>query len=84
MRTPGQRAWFVGGSCDHIVEIDGERAHLNAQFVVFQVRAAARPAYGRPTRASGTQGTVQPVESGTATRGCDASTASGEPWSTMS
>lgn len=59
----------VGGSShhttsDHLIEIEGDRAHLNAQFVVFEVRAAARPAGGWPEGASGAQGTVRPIESG--------------------
>jgi hypothetical protein len=59
----------VGGSShhttsDHIIEVDGDRAHMNAQFVVFEVRATARPAEGWPEGASGAQGTVRPIESG--------------------
>jgi len=49
---------------DHIIEMDGDRAHVNAQFVVFEVRAAARPEAGWPDGASGAQGTVRPIESG--------------------
>jgi hypothetical protein len=49
---------------DHLIEVDGERAHMNAQFVVFEVRAGSRPAAGRPESAFGAQGTVRPVESG--------------------
>jgi hypothetical protein len=37
---------------------------MNAQFVVFEVRAGSRPAAGRPESAFGAQGTVRPVESG--------------------
>ncbi|MEH0986250.1 nuclear transport factor 2 family protein [Micromonospora sp. CPCC 205556] len=49
---------------DHIIDIDGDRAHLNAQFIVFEVRAAARPADGWPAGVSGAQGSVRPIESG--------------------
>jgi ketosteroid isomerase-like protein len=49
---------------DHVIEADGDRAHVNAQFVVFEVRAASRPAGGWPEGAFGAQGTVRPVESG--------------------
>lgn len=49
---------------DHLIEVDGDRAHLNAQFVVFQVQAAARPEGGWPAGASGAQGVVHPIESG--------------------
>jgi hypothetical protein len=43
---------------------DGDRAYLNAQFIVYKVEAAARPAEGWPTGVSGAQGTVRPIESG--------------------
>ena len=49
---------------DHIIEVVGDRAHMNAQFVVFEIRAAVRPADGWPEGAFGTQGTVRPIESG--------------------
>jgi hypothetical protein len=49
---------------DHLIEVDGDRAHMNAQFVVFEVRATSRPAGGWPEGAFGAQGTVRPIESG--------------------
>jgi hypothetical protein len=49
---------------DHIIETNGDLGHLNAQFVVFDVRAATRPAGGWPQGAFGAQGTVRPIESG--------------------
>jgi ketosteroid isomerase-like protein len=49
---------------DHIITVDGDRAHLNAQFTVFEIRAAVRPADGLPQGAFGAQGTVRPIESG--------------------
>ncbi|MEU9384196.1 nuclear transport factor 2 family protein [Streptomyces sp. NPDC048279] len=59
----------VGGSshhvtADHIIEIDGDRAHMSAQFIVFRVQAAARPESGWADGTFGSQGTVQPIESG--------------------
>jgi SnoaL-like domain len=59
-----QGALFTDDASDHIIEADGDRAHVNAQFVVFEVRAAARPADGWPEGAFGAQGTVRPIESG--------------------
>lgn len=44
---------------DHLIEVDGDRAHMNAQFIVFRTHAATRRA-GAP----GAQGTVEPIESG--------------------
>lgn len=49
---------------DHIIEVDGDGAHMNAQFVVFEVRATSRPEGGWPEGAFGAQGTVRPIESG--------------------
>ena len=49
---------------DHLIDADGDRAHLNAQFIVYKVQAFARPAEGWPTGASGAQGNVAPIESG--------------------
>jgi hypothetical protein len=49
---------------DHLIEVDGDRGHLNAQFVVFEVRATAPPAEGRPEGAFGAQGSVRPIEAG--------------------
>ncbi|MEV6296650.1 nuclear transport factor 2 family protein [Streptomyces sp. NPDC051896] len=49
---------------DHVIEVDGDRAHLNAQFIVFRVRARRRPQTGWPQGAFGAQGSVEPYESG--------------------
>lgn len=49
---------------DHLIEVDGDQAHMNAQFVVFEVRATARPADSWPEGVFGAQGTVRPIESG--------------------
>lgn len=59
----------VGGFSHHvtsdaIVEIDGDRATLDAQYVVFQTRARARPESGWPSGARGAQGTITPIEAG--------------------
>jgi hypothetical protein len=51
-------------TADHLITIDGEQAHLNAQFIVFEVRGDARPAGGWPDGAFGAQGSVRPIESG--------------------
>ncbi|GGK84444.1 hypothetical protein Sme01_28850 [Sphaerisporangium melleum] len=51
-------------TADHIIEVDGDTAHMNAQFIVFEVRAAARPENGWPQDSFGAQGTVRPIESG--------------------
>jgi SnoaL-like domain len=49
---------------DHIIDIDGDRAHLNAQFIVYGVQASLRPPEGWQAGVSGAQGTIGPIESG--------------------
>jgi hypothetical protein len=51
-------------TADHLIDVDGEQAHLNAQFVVFEVRGDPRPPGGWPDGAFGAQGSVRPIESG--------------------
>ena len=51
-------------TADHIIEVRGDEAHMNAQFIVFRILGDARPADGWPEGALGAQGTVQPIESG--------------------
>lgn len=51
-------------TADHIIDIEGDSARISAQFVVFSVQAAARPADGWPDGVFGAQGTVRPIESG--------------------
>ncbi|MGX9891082.1 nuclear transport factor 2 family protein [Streptomyces sp. NPDC002276] len=51
-------------TADHLIEVDGERAHMNAHFVVFEVRALSHPADGWPKDTFGAQGTIRPIESG--------------------
>ncbi|MDX6328752.1 MAG: hypothetical protein QOI83_1135 [Streptomycetaceae bacterium] len=51
-------------TADHIIDVDGDRAHMNAQFIVFKVGGSARPAGGWPEGVFGVQGTVEPIESG--------------------
>jgi hypothetical protein len=56
--------WAHHATFDPIIAVDGVTASLHAQFVVFEVRGAARPADGWPPGASGGQGTITPIESG--------------------
>ena len=51
-------------TANHIVDVDGDEAHLNAQFIVFEVRQDARPQGGWPLGAVGARGTVACTESG--------------------
>jgi hypothetical protein len=58
------RGWSHHTTLDHIIEIDGDRATIDAQFIVYSVQGAERPSEGWPADAFGAQGTVRPIESG--------------------
>ncbi|MEU2622434.1 nuclear transport factor 2 family protein [Streptomyces sp. NPDC007157] len=58
------RGWSHHTTHDHIIEVDGDEATLDAQFVVFNIQGHERPAEGWPAGASGAQGTITPIESG--------------------
>jgi hypothetical protein len=58
------RGWSHHTTHDHLVEVDGDEATLDAQFVVFNTVGHERPADGWPAGASGAQGTITPIESG--------------------
>jgi hypothetical protein len=64
MKPHPARGWSHHTTHDHIIDVNGEDATLDAQFVVFEVRAKERPARGWPEGAFGAQGTVQPIEAG--------------------
>lgn len=49
---------------DHIIEIDGDAAYLDAQFIVYNTVGDERPVDGWPEGAWGAQGTLTPIESG--------------------
>jgi hypothetical protein len=58
------RGWSHHTTHDHIIEVDGDEASLDAQFVVFNTVGAERPEGGWPAGASGAQGSITPIESG--------------------
>ena len=64
MQPHPARGWSHHTTQDHIIEVDGDNATIDVQFVVFEVRGKERPATGWPEGASGAQGTVTPIESG--------------------
>ena len=58
------RGWSHHVTSDHLVEISGDEATLDAQFIMFETRGDERPAQGWPAGAFGAQGTVRPREAG--------------------
>jgi len=49
---------------DPLIEIDGDLATIDTQFITFDVCGAVRPIEGWPKGAFGAQGTITPIESG--------------------
>ncbi|OAJ52636.1 nuclear transport factor 2 family protein [Paraburkholderia ginsengiterrae] len=64
MKPHPERGWSHHTTHDPIVTINGNRAEIDAQFIVYNVVGAERPAGGWPKGTSGAQGTVTPIESG--------------------
>lgn len=64
MKPHPARGWSHHTTHDHIIDVNGDNATLDAQFVVFEVRGKERRATGWPDGAFGAQGTVQPIEAG--------------------
>ncbi|MCU1679559.1 MAG: nuclear transport factor 2 family protein [Amycolatopsis sp.] len=56
--------WAHHTTFDHIIEIDGDQATLDAQFLVYEVRGAQRPEDGWAPGVVGGQGTIAAIESG--------------------
>jgi hypothetical protein len=64
MQPHPARGWSHHTTHDPIIETDGDRASIDAQFVVFSVVGAEAPQGGWPAGAVGAQGTITPIESG--------------------
>jgi hypothetical protein len=64
MRPHPERGWSHHTTHDHIIEIDGDRASIDAQFIVFNTLGLARPEAGWPEGTTGAQGSVTPIEAG--------------------
>jgi hypothetical protein len=56
--------WSHHTTHDPIVVVDGDRATIDAQLIVFNVLGAAEPVGGWPPGTVGLQGSVTPIESG--------------------
>lgn len=64
MKPHPPRGWSHHTTHDHIIDVNGDQASLDAQFVVFNTVGDARPHDGWPAGAAGAQGTITPIESG--------------------
>jgi len=64
MKPHPSHGWSHHTTHDHIIEVNGDDATLDAHFVVFEVRGKERPTAGWPEGASGAQGIIHPIEAG--------------------
>jgi len=64
MKPHPPRGWSHHTTHDAIIDVDGDTATLDAQFIVYNVVGDLKPEGGWPEGASGAQGTVKPIESG--------------------
>jgi SnoaL-like domain len=63
MKPHPPRGWSHNATDGLLIEIDGDRATVDAQFMVFSILGAERPDAGWPKNAHGAQGTITPIES---------------------
>ena len=64
MKPHPPRGWSHNATDGLLVDIDGDRATVDAQFMVFSVLGDAKPAGGWPAGATGAMGAITPIESG--------------------
>jgi hypothetical protein len=64
MQPHPPRGWSHNATDGLLTEIEGDRATVDAQFMVFSIVGAEKPATGWPAGVSGAQGTITPIESG--------------------
>jgi len=64
MKPHPPRGWSHNATDGVLVEIDGDRASVDAQFMVFSILGDEKPANGWPAGAAGAMGTITPIESG--------------------
>lgn len=56
--------WSHHTTHDPIIEVDGDAATIDVQFIVYDTTGAAKPSTGWPGDAFGAQGRVVPIEAG--------------------
>jgi hypothetical protein len=64
MKPHPPRGWSHNAIDGLLIDIDGDRATVDAQFMVFSILGDAKPASGWPPGAAGAQGAITPIESG--------------------
>ena len=61
MKPHPPRGWSHNATDGLLIDIDGDRATVDAQFMVFSILGDAKPASGWP---AGAMGAITPIESG--------------------
>ncbi len=64
MKPHPARGWSHNATDGLLIDIDADRATVDAQFMVFSVLGDAKPEGGWPAGAAGAMGTITPIESG--------------------
>jgi hypothetical protein len=64
MKPHPARGWSHNATDGLLLDIDGDRATVDAQFMVFSVLGDPKPAGGWPAGAAGAMGAITPIESG--------------------
>jgi hypothetical protein len=64
MKPHPPRGWSHNSTDGLLIDIDRDRATVDAQFMVFTILGDAKPANGWPAGAWGAMGTITPIESG--------------------
>jgi hypothetical protein len=64
MKPHPPRGWSHNTTSGLLIDIDGDRATVDALFMVFTIIGDAKPASGWPAGAWGAMGTITPIESG--------------------
>ena len=64
MKPHPRRGWSHNATDGLLIDIEGDRATVDAQFMVFSILGDAKPASGWPAGAAGAMGTITPIESG--------------------
>jgi hypothetical protein len=64
MKPHPPRGWSHNATDGLLINIDGDHATVDAQFMVFTILGDAKPASGWPAGAAGAMGTITPIESG--------------------
>jgi SnoaL-like domain len=64
MKPHPPRGWSHNATDGLLIDIDGDRASVDAQFMVFTILGDARPESGWPAGLTGAMGAIRPIESG--------------------